>query len=70
MVSGNLNLPSETSVKSPVSFFFFTFFLHKRFVRFKAFNVAFLILDPPNVVLLLWQEELDTLVYAWIELEA
>ena len=32
MVSGNLNFPSETYVKSPVFFFFFTFFLNNRFV--------------------------------------
>ena len=53
MVSGNLGFPSETSVKNPVNSLFFAFFLHKRFVKFKAVSVVYLVLDPPNVVLLL-----------------
>ena len=42
---------------------------HLSAALFKAVNVVYLILDPPNVVLLLLQEKLDTLVYARIELE-
>ena len=41
----------------------------QRFVYFKAVNVVYLILDPPNVVWLLLQEKLDPLVFARIELK-
>ena len=34
-----------------------------------AVNIVNLILNPPNVVLLLLQEKPDTHVYAWIELK-
>ena len=45
------------------------FFLHKIIVEVKTVDIVYFILNPPNVVLFLFQEELDALVYARIELK-
>ena len=68
MVSGNLRFSLKTPMELPINSFFFTFFLRKIFVQVKTVDVVYFILNP-NVVLFLFQEELDALVYARIELK-